>query len=90
MKITKNFWISFSWTLITTLYCFGFLLILLYWGYKENWFGDDINNFIRIKIGPLQVIVDWFRNLCLIIIGINVGNILPIKLITFEKDEKNN
>lgn len=85
MKITKNFWINFSWSFIYTLYFVGFLIILLYWGYKEDWFPVEVDNYIREKVGTLQTIVDWFRNLCLILIGINIGNILPIKLIEFYK-----
>ena len=89
MKITKNFWTNFSRSFLYTLYIVGFLIMGLYWGYKEDWFGVEIDNYIREKIGTLQVIVDWFRNLCLILIGIHIGNILPIKIINFNNNKKN-
>ena len=89
MKITKNFWTNFSWSFLYTLYIVGFLIMGLYWGYKEDWFPVVIDNYIREKVGTLQTIVDWFRNLCLILIGIHIGNILPIKIINFNNSNKN-
>lgn len=89
MKITKNFWLNFSWSFLYTLYIVGFLIMGLYWGYKEDWFGVEIDNYMREKVGTLQTIVDWFRNLCLILIGIHIGNILPIKIINFNNSNKN-
>ena len=89
MKITKNFWFNFSWSFLYTLYIVGFLIIGLYWGYKEDWFPIEIDNYIREKVGTLQTIVDWFRNLYLILIGIHIGNLLPIKIINFNNCNKN-
>lgn len=89
MKLTNNFCTNFSWSFIYTLYFVGFLIMGLYWGYKEDWFSVEIDNYIREKVGTLQTIVDWFRNLCLILIGIHIGNILPIKIINFNNCNKN-